>query len=406
MFEPVIAKPPQSGFQLVSWDGKKIQIERNFKVRSFLESSAEETIFEAPEVDASLLRALRFPAGVAEYDSEYELFSEVSGLIQLYTDLPEKLSRLLGYCVFASWFADCAPNPICISIMGPACRQGWQLLRILSCLFRRPLLLSDVNLGALCSLPAGLSPTLFLEQRDLTRQSEKALYVPNARDTFLPWRGRLVNLCWWKVIRTEVPLNNRALGASVLEIPVDPGCTSFPGFDPWSLEQFASKFQPKLLMYRLKNRQGIYRYPFGIPDFFPEVGELATLLSRCATEIIGAREEIASLLEEHNQQAQFETEMDLNAIVLEVLLTFCHTRDKASVRVAVIAVEVNALLEQIGEMLELSAKAVGARLKTLGLYTKRMDAMGRGLLLTDAVRNLIHRFAGLPSRSRSGFDSL
>jgi hypothetical protein len=85
--------------------------------------------------------------------------------------------------------------------------------------------------------------------------------------------------------------------------------------------------------------------------------------------------------------------MNLNAIVLEVLLSFCHQEGKSCLRVAEVALAVNSLLEEMGEMLKLSPKAVGGKLKSLGFYTKRMDAMGRGLLLTDAVRNLIHRLA-------------
>jgi hypothetical protein len=389
----ITSKPPETGFQLISWDGSRIELGPNVRTLSDSGSFYYEKLYGVPQLDPTLLQAMRFPAEAMEYSSEHELFTDISGNIRLYSDLSEELSRLLSYCVFASWFPDCAPKPLCISILGPESRQGRQLFRLLSCFFRRPLLMSDVNLAALCSLPAGLAPTLFLEQPELTRQAEKALYVPSARDTFIPWKGRLVNLSWTKVIRTEEPLNSAALGAMVIEIPVDPGNTA-PALEFWTQEKITKEFQAKLLMYRLKNRLRVPRRVVEFPGLLPEVREIAYVLCDCAPEgVFDFQAELTSLLEAQNQQAQAETGMNLNAILLDVLLSFCHQQDRTAIRVAEVADGVNKALEEMDETIELSPKAVGGRLRSLGLYTQRIDALSRGLLLTDAMRNLIHKLA-------------
>jgi hypothetical protein len=390
IIELVADGPSQLSFQLVLWNGNEAVVAPS--MRTTPESGFGVTVFEPPDIDSTVLRAVRFPTHLATYPSSLELFIEVFNLIQVYTLLPEKPCRLLTYCVFASWFFDCTPISICVSIIGPESRQGWQVFRLLSCLFRRPLPLSDVSLSGLCSLPSGLCPTLFLEQRELSTQSEKFLHASGARDTFIPWRGRLVNLDWAKVIRSEEPLRKFTGGGSVIEIPVDPGVWSLPWFDVAMQREIADRFQAMLLMYRLNNIRQIENPLVDFPDFVQPVREVACCLTGCMPDMPYVESEMTSLLEERNLQVQSERETEPISIVIETMLSFCHQKKKF-VRVAEVATAVNAISEQEGEMLELSPEAVGRKLKLLGLFTNRIDAQSRGLFLTEATRQLIHRLA-------------
>ena len=393
MIELVSGGLSQTSFKLLLWDGTNAQIGSRVAIEPIPEWGFGTNVFEPPDIDSTILRAIRFPTHAAPYSSDCELFLEVFNLIEQYTDLPENLARLLTYCVFASWFSDCTPVSICVSIIGPESRQGCQLFRLLSCLFRRALPLSDANLPGLCSLPAGLFPALFLEQRELSTQSEKVLHASNARGTFIPWKGRLVNLCWPKVIRSEQRLSNRTLGESAIEIPADPGCCSLLLLDPQTQQDIANRLQPKLLMYRLKNFRRIGQSRVDFPNFVQPLREVAGCLANCVPDMPEVQTEMTSLLEERNRQVQSDCEIDPNLIVLQAMLSFCHQANRNSVRVAEVAGAVNAILEQEGEMFELSPKAVGGKLELLGLNTKRIDAKSRGMLLTDARRQLIHKRA-------------
>ena len=390
IIELVSGGPGLFSFQLVLWDGKEASIWSSLRKAS--PSGFGVTIFEPPEVDSNILRAIRFPTPPHAYSSISELFRLVAGLIQDYTALSEKLCRLLAYCVFASWLADCTPIPICISIVGPESSQGRQLFRVLSCLFRRALPLSDVSLSELCSLPSGLFPALFLEQRELSTQSEKVLYASHGRGTSILWKGRPVDLGWAKVIRCEEPLNNFSLGPAVIEIPVDPVPHSIPMLHPGTEQRIAGWFQPMLLMYRLMHIHRIADSRVDFPDFAPPVREVACCLAQCMPDIPDVQSEMTSLLEERNLQVQSEFETNPLSIVIEAMLSFCHKKVK-SVRVAEVATAANAISEQDGETLELSAKAAGDKLKLLGLRTQRIDARSRGLFLTEATRQLIHKRA-------------
>ena len=398
VIELVSGGPEQLRFQLVLWDGNEAKISPILETRST--SGFGLTIFEPPDIDSSILRAIRFPTSLRSYSSIGELFRLIFGLIQDYTALTERLCRLLAYCVFASWLADCTPIPICISIVGPESRQGRQLFRVLSCLFRRALPLGDVSLSDLSSLPSGLFPALFLEQRELSPQSEKVLYASRGRGTSILWKGRLVDLGWAKVIRSEEPLNNFKLGPGVIEIPVDPAPHSIPMLHPATEQKIADEIQPMLLMYRLNHIFSIAESRVDFPAFAPPVREVACCLAQCLPGMPDVQAEMTSLIEERNREVQLEFETNPISIVIVAMLSFCHQKTKF-MRVAQVAAAVNAIFEQDGETLELSAKATGDKLKLIGLRTKRLDAQSRGLFLTEATRQLIHKAAWYYGITRS-----
>jgi len=390
VIELVSGGPALHSFQLVQWDGKEARISPNLEIKST--SGFGTTIFEPADIDSNILRAIRFPTLPRAYSSISKLFRLVGGLIQDYSAQSETICGLLAYCGFAGWFADCTPIPICISIVGPESRQCRQLFRVLSCLFRRALPLSDVSLSGLCSLPSGLFPALFLEQRELSAQAEKVLYASRGRGTSILWKGRLVDLGWAKVIRSEEPLSHLKLGPGVIEIRVDPSPRSVPMLHPGTEQRIADGIQPMLFMHRLEHLRSIAHSRVDFPEFAPPIREVACCLAQCMPDMPEVRSEITSLLMERNLQVQSECETNPFSIVIEAMLSLCH-QTKKFVRVAEVAAAFNTISEQDGETPELSAKAAGDKLNTLGLITKRIDAKSRGLHLTEANRQLIHRLA-------------
>jgi hypothetical protein len=54
---------------------------------------------------------------------------------------------------------------------------------------------------------------------------------------------------------------------------------------------------------------------------------------------------------------------------------------------------VDKILDERGELLEMKPRAVGHKLKALGLATRRLDASRRGVVLLDALRERIHKLA-------------
>ena len=70
---------------------------------------------------------------------------------------PDAACLLVAFCL-ASWFSDCLPVAPLLYLLGPH-NETALVLRLLGCLCRRPVLLSDVDVPALATLPSHLEPT-------------------------------------------------------------------------------------------------------------------------------------------------------------------------------------------------------------------------------------------------------
>jgi hypothetical protein len=393
MIELVAGDVSSGPFNLLVWDGAQAHIQPSVPLTAEPGCKFEPRVFDAPEVDSTICRAIRFPTGAAPYESSPKLFGDLCALVQKYTGLPERLIYLAAHSVLASWFPDCTAIPICLSIVGPQSNQGSQLFRLLSCLYRRPLLLAEMSVFGLRSLPMELCPALFIERYELSAQLQGFLHALNAHGAYIPRKGQLLSVTFARVVYTEEPLSDDALGASAIKIPVTPTRQPVPILDKLAQEQIADAFQPKLLMYRLANYRRVAQSDFDVSRFLPPVRELARCLGACVPGEPELQQRIISLLEERNEEVQTERATDLNSIVVEVMFSFSHEEKKQSVRVGELTTAVNAILEQRGELLELRPRTIGYRLGALGLTTKRLDAAGRGLLLLAGTRRRIHRLA-------------
>jgi hypothetical protein len=391
MIELVAGDAPGAGLELLLWDGAKQYIQSSVRLEAAPGSEFKAREYRAPEVDSSIPRAIRFPTHAEPYESDRQLLDEISALIDKYTGLTGKLASLAAYAVLASWLVDCIESPVCLSIIGPQSTGARQLVRLLACLYRRALRLSEMTLAGVSSLPMLLRPALFIEHYGPNKDLQKLLRVSSARDTYVPRNGRLLDLSCAMVICSEGPLDADAGGSSIIEIPITPSRKPLPILDARAQQQIADRFQPLLLMFRLKHYKQVAGSDFDVPEFAPSVRELARSLGACVSDEPDLREGIAILLAELNALALSERATDLNAIVVEAMLSFCHEAKKESLHVGAITARVSEILEQRGELLEMKPKTVGHKLKALGLATRRLDAAGRGVLLLDAVRERIHK---------------
>ena len=393
VIELVADDAPGGGFQLLLWNGTEQHIQSSLRQEAAPGSEVGARMFRVPQLDSTMRRAIRFPTRAAAYDSVRQLFDDVRALIEKYTGLCGKWASLAAYSVLASWVVDCIETPICLSIVGPESTQGRQLFRLLACLYRRALLLSELSLAGVYGLPMDLCPALFIDQFEPNEELHRLLRASGTRDTYVPRNGRLMNLCCAKVISSEVPLYEAAAGGSFIEIPVTTLHEPLPTLDQRTQQQIADDFQPKLLMFRLKTYKRVGDSDFDVPQFAPPIRELARTLGACVSQEPELIAEIVPLLAEQSERALSERPIDLHAVVVEAMLLLCHEGKKESVHVKTIAARVNKILEQRGEMFEMGPKPVGNRMRALGFPTQRLDAAGRGLLLCDAVRRHIHKLA-------------
>ncbi len=123
------------------------------------------------------------------------------GFLSRYAYLSPDGAWLLVAFALASWFPDCVPVAPVLHLLGPD-NEARLVLRLLACISRRPVLLSDIDVPALATLPGQLDPTLLIGQRNLPRsvmrvwwhpmfatflsRMEMVSFTPMARRLFLP----------------------------------------------------------------------------------------------------------------------------------------------------------------------------------------------------------------------------
>ncbi|MGB8493869.1 MAG: hypothetical protein WCE53_05660 [Candidatus Acidiferrum sp.] len=393
MIEVIADENPDAGFRLLLWNGAEAHIGSRIQLDSAPESQFGERTLYPPDVDATIRRAIRFPVHATPYKSSRELVTNVCNLIKRFVDMPEDLVSLAAFSVFASWFVDCTATPVCLSLVSPRPGQGSQLIRLLSCLYRRALLLGQTTLGGICALPLELQPALLIENGQCDGQLLKLLRLLNVQDAYVPWKGRLINLSCAKVISTEESLPVDLSAAGFIEIRVPPARRSLPILDHRAQQEIAKEFQPQLLTYRLVNYHSARVSEFDAPDLASPFRNFARCLGASVPDEPELQREIAPLLQGQSDQILVKCETDLDSVVIEAMFALCHEKDRQSFHVADVSNNANKILEQRGESLEMNPWTVGRRLNSLGITTKRLDSAGRGALLLNAMRDLVHKLA-------------
>jgi hypothetical protein len=100
--------------------------------------------------------------------------------VSRYANLLSDAAALIVAFALSTWFADCFPVSPLLYLLGPD-NETTLLLRLLGCICRRPILLSDIDIAALSTLPRNLDPTLLVNQRNLGRRVTRVLLAANDR---------------------------------------------------------------------------------------------------------------------------------------------------------------------------------------------------------------------------------
>ncbi len=380
----------EGGLKLAAWDEKQSKVQ--FVTPTYKRDNLE-IKYSPPDWDPSVRNATRIPSNVSEYGSCKQLVDEICKNIKEYTNLQESSVLLAAYAVLASWFPETFSSPISVSICGQPGPQRQQLFYILSCMYRRPLLLSEISLGTLCSLPIDLYPSLFIEHFDHSPRMQRALRATLSQNYF-PSKGKLIRTSCMTVMCMDEPMIGTAIpGWSVVEIPVTNSSAPPPFLTMDAQIKIAESIQPKLLMYRLKNFNQVKRSTFDGAPLKPPVQELCRSLGACIVDDPKRQKKLSGLLKAKEEQTLQDLSWDPRKTVLEALVSLCRDGRRESVYVSEVAAAANKILQESGEPMQMTFRAVGSKIRSLGLTTRRLDSAGRGFLLTNETRKRINSVA-------------
>ena len=350
-------------------------------------------IYEAAELPPSLYRATRFPSRCSDYGSARSLFAAITDLFRHHLDLPERESSLLACFSIGTWLADQLPTAPTLTISGPDQELGINVLRLLSCVCRHPLLLAEVTPGGFRSLPRQLSLTLLLNQQELKPNMQRLLRASNYRGLHLPGnRGSVVDPYGPKAIFCGNDDAIDTLGGGVIHISAAPSQLQSSALDERVQNEIADDFQPRLLMYRLKNFGKVRESPVDVSTFTFSTRQLAHTLAACFPEDPELARDAVQLFRPQDEEVRGQRSGDVDCAIVEVLWGIIHGRKQGAVRVDELAKFVDALLRSRGETLTYSAEEIGWKLRNLNI-PRHSSSSGRQVLLGRRTSQLVHRLA-------------
>ena len=369
---------------LLLWKGRKV------KVGPRVEHGG--CIYEAPQLDPILWRAMRLPAGCCDYGSARALFDGIRDLFQRHLGLPESESGLLACFVISTWLADRLPTAPNLTISGPDEERGIDVLRLLSCVCRHPLMLAELTPGSFRSLPMQLSLTLLLDQQRLRPNVQRLLRASSYPGMLLPGnRGCLVDLYGPKAIFCGKDSAVDTLSGGVIQISVAPSQLQ-SALDPQVKNEIATRFQPHLLMYRLKNSGKVGQSRVDVSKFAFATRQLACTLAACFPEDSELARDTLDLLRPQDDEVRGQHSRDINCAIVTILWGFLHEQKEREVRVDELAKDVNKFLRDRGEIREYSAEELGWKLRDLNI-PRHNSSSGRHVLLERDTSQSVHRLA-------------
>jgi len=204
--------------------------------------------------------------------------------------------------------------------------------------------------------------------------------------------GKFIDLHFAKAIAGR---RHSHLLENVIELSISPRhAAQLSLLNDKTLKDLENEYQPRLLMYRLENFPSVLSSTADdMIDLTLPLLAVARNLGHCFAET-ELRSTLNNLLKDQDEEVRGERLVEHRAVVLEALLVLCHEPNRQSVTVEEVTELVNALLMGRGENICLSDRGVGAQLKSLQIFTRRLSGgRNRGIQFDLSNRTKMHQLA-------------
>lgn len=379
IIEAIVDRSHSTQLCLHTWNGSKA---RTMSIVSY-----HGCTYIAAPIAAGLSRAVRFPDSSKAFGTVAQLTSSMLKFLDRYARLPHDAAALIVTFALSSWVEDCFVVTPMLHLLGPD-GEVTRVLRLLNCLCRRPILLSDFDVAALSSLPSNLDPTLLVNQHSLGRRLTRILLGSNDRH-FRVARGKSQIYAHGPKAFASIP--EFANGAGV-RISIPPVQEVLPILTDAEEVKIAADLQAKLLRYRMCDHGRVSQVQLDTGDFVPAMREEVHAWLAPISDCPDLYKIVSNFLLQQSREAEGERMSDDRCVVAEAALFFCHRSDTDHFFVGELAETVKTLLIGRHEDRVLSDKKVGSLLRALGIHGERV-VKGYRVSLTNTVRERIHGIA-------------
>jgi hypothetical protein len=344
-----------------------------------------------------LLRHLRLPSAVTPYESVPALLHDLELLIAQCAAVDEKYVPVLADFVLSTWFVDRLPVAPYLSVVGLPQTGKTTLLRVLSLVCRRPLLIADITSASFYQACTRFMPTMLIDETGSIRGNRTLRHILRAgttREGLAVQRNRTFHSFGAKVISSLEPPDDAALNSRCIVIPMSESkSTALVRPDEPLVQQEAAELQAQLLRFRFENYRRVQ--PAAVPGdecLRPRTRDLLRALTAAHADVPRSQ----SLLKffETGQGVQAEPLAPEHNAVLRALFSAIHIPgDITCIWISDLTQRVNIFLELAGEKLRLQPRKVGAVLTSLGFSSHARTNSGYVISLYRQDAEKLHQLA-------------
>jgi hypothetical protein len=341
-----------------------------------------------------VLGRLRLPSAALPYKSVQELLGRLESLTSRCVAVDEKYVRVLADFVLSTWFVDRLEVAPYLSVVGLPQSGKTTLLRALSLVCRRPLLIADITSASFYQACTRFVPTILIDETGLIRSNRTLRHMLRSgttRDVLAVRKNRTFHCYGAKVISWLEPLDDAALNSRCVLIPMfESKGSALVRLNEPKVERMAADLQAQLLRFRLENYKTVEPAAVAGDEVLrPRTRDLLRALTAAHADV--QRSQGLLRFFESGQGVQQEPLDPEHNAVLRALFSMVHLReDFTSIWIGDLTQQVNTFLELEGEKLHLQPRKVGAVLTSLGFSSRARTNSGWILSLTRREAEKLH----------------
>jgi hypothetical protein len=348
--------------------------------------------------NSEILGQIRFPEAVEPYESVEKLLLQLESLIAQCIAVDEQYVPVLADFVLSTWFVDRFSVAPYLSVVGLPQSGKTTLLKVLSLVCRRSLLIADITSAVFYQTCVRFMPTMLIDEAGTVANNRALRHILRSgttRNVVAVRKDHSFHSYGAKVVCWSEPPNDPALNSRCILIPMfENMCPGLVRTDEPKVQQLAAHLQAQLLRFRLENFKTVQFVPVpGDEVLRPRTRDLLRALSAAHAQDAQRSQRLFKFFESGQGIPAEPLDPAQNA-VLRALFSVIHLHEDFSfIRVGDLTHMVNLFLDRKGENLRLLPRKVGAVLTSLGLATRTRTNSGWTIRVNYEDVEKLHQLA-------------